>query len=296
MALASGEREPTRRTMDDAMTGQLPPEARGRREADAQLLALLDDLVLAEGRLKAAQALGVNYRTLVNVVESGRLSRRMRDALERRWLADREATTTQQWDELRALAQRIERAEQRQTALEQARRGDDAAEGELRAMARHLDVIEQALPTLTRRVARLERGQGPRTVAGSEVTAPEQSWAVDDPSRAGVVTDDPHPGEEASYGPGMPAVVEWRRLNQQREKGTKLDQVKTRERIMALEIAMIGEYELTLPPDTDRLHPSQREGYLRWRRRALADLQTERARRELRRWVRRVLTFGLWWR
>ncbi|MDE2767106.1 MAG: hypothetical protein OXI70_03335, partial [Chloroflexota bacterium] len=129
MALASGEREPTRRTMDDAMTGQLPPEARGRREADAQLLALLDDLVLAEGRLKAAQTLGVNYRTLVKVVESGRLSPRMRDALERRRLAEGEATAAQQWDEMRALAQRIERAEQRQTALEQARRGDDAAEG-----------------------------------------------------------------------------------------------------------------------------------------------------------------------
>jgi len=278
------------------MTGLSPTEARGRRAADAQLLALLDDLVLAEGRLKAAQALGVNYRTLVKVVASGRLSGRMRDALERRQLADREAKTSQQWDEMRALAQRIERAEQRQTAIEQARHRDDAAAGELRAAVRRVDAAAQALQTLTRRVARLERGQGSRTAAGSEVTAPEQSWAVDDPSRAGVVTDDPHPGEEASYGPGMPAVVEWRRLNQQREKGTKLDQVKTRERIMALEIALIGEYELTLPPDTDAIHPSEREGYLRWRRRALADLQTERARRELLRWVRRVLTLGLWWR
>ena len=278
------------------MTGLSPTEARGRRAADAQLLALLDDLVLAEGRLKAAQALGVNYRTLVKVVASGRLSGRMRDALERRQLADREAKTSQQWDEMRDLAQRIERAEQRQTAIEQARHRDDAAAGELRAAVRRVDAAAQALQTLTRRVARLERGQGSRTAAGSEVTAPEQSWAVDDPSRAGVVTDDPHPGEEASYGPGMPAVVEWRRLNQQREKGTKLDQVKTRERIMALEIALIGEYELTLPPDTDAIHPSEREGYLRWRRRALADLQTERARRELLRWVRRVLTLGLWWR
>ena len=278
------------------MTGQIPPEARDRREADAQLLALLDDLVLAEGRLKAAQALGVNYRTLVNVVESGRLSRRMRDALERRRLAERETTTAQQWDELRALAQRIERAEQKLMAMAHTPDADDGVELDVRAVARHADAVAQALQTLTRRVARLERGQSPRTVAGSEVTAPEPPWAVDDPSRAGVVTDDPHPGEEASYGPGMPAVVEWRRLNQQREKGTKLDQVKTRERIMALEIAMIGEYELTLPPDTYAIHPSERRGYLGWRRRALADLQTERARRELLRWVRRILTLGLWWR
>jgi len=282
--------------MDDAMTGQLPPEARGRREADAQLLALLDDLVHTEGRLKAAQALGVNYRTLVKVVESGRLSGRMRDALERQQLADREATAAQQWDEMRALAQRIERAEQRLTAMAHTPDADDGVELEVRAVVRRAHAVTQALQTLTRRVARLERGQSPRTASGAEATAPEPPWVVDDPSRLGVVTDDPRPGEEASYGRGMPAVVEWRALNQRREVGTKLDQVRTRERIMALEIAMIGEYELTLPPDTDRLHPSEREGYLRWRRRALADLQTERARRELLRWVRRVLTLGLWWR
>ena len=267
------------------MTGPSPTEARGRREADAQLLALLDDLVHAEGRLKAAQALGVNYRTLVRVVESGQLSRRMRDALERRQLADREATATQQRAEVRALAQRLAELEARVTAVEGERRSADDSAADRRAVA-----------APAHRVARPARGRGTRTAARAEATAQEQPWAVDDPSRIGVVTADPRPGEEVSYGRGMSAVVEWRRLNRRREVGTKLDQVKTRERIMALEIAMIGEYELTLPPDTDPLHPSLREGYLRWRRRALADLQTERARRELLRWVRRVLTLGLWWR
>ena len=252
-------------------------------EADSQLLALLDDLVRAEGRLQAAQALGVNYRTLVRVVESGRLSRRMRDALERRRLADRAATAIRQRDEGRAVARRIERIDARLTAVERERRGPDDGRGDRRA-----------LEALTRRVARLERDQGPPTAAEAHARGwrPPADGSVD----PGVVTTDPHPGEEASYGPGMPLVAEWRRLTRQREDGTKLDQVKTRERIMALEIALIEEYELTLPPDTDPLHPSQREGYLRWRRRALADLQTERARRELLRWMRRVLTLGLWWR
>ena len=94
-------------------------------EADSQLLALLDDLVRAEGRLKAAQALGVNYRTLVRAVESGRLSRRMRDALERRRLADGAATATRQRDEGRALARRIEGIDARLTAVERERRGPD---------------------------------------------------------------------------------------------------------------------------------------------------------------------------
>ncbi|MCY3735778.1 MAG: hypothetical protein OXG13_05220, partial [Gemmatimonadaceae bacterium] len=232
------------------MTGSPPTEARGRREADAQLLALLDDLVHAEGRLKAAQVLGVNYRTLVKVVESGQVSRRMRDALERRLLAEGEATATRQRDAMQALAQRVEGLDARVTAVERERRGDDAAAGELRAAVRRVDAAEHALQTLTRRMARLERGHGTATAAGAEATEQERLWAYDDPSRLGVVTPEPHPNEEVSYGPGMPAVAEWRRLNRQREEGTKLDQVKTRERIMALEIAMIGEYELTLPPDT----------------------------------------------
>ena len=88
-------------------------------------------------------------------------------------------------------------------------------------------------------MARLERGQGPPTAAEAHA----RGWrpTADGPVDPGVVTTDPHPGEEVSYGPGMPVVAEWRR-------------------------------------------------------RALADLQTERVRRELLRWVRRVLTLGLWWR
>ena len=276
------------------MNGPPPTEARGRSEADSQLLELLDDLVRAEGRLQAAQALGVNYRTLVRAVASGRLSRRMRDVLERRRLADRAATAIRQQDELRALAQRIEGIEARVAAVAREGRGPDDGGGERRALGRRLDAYLRAVEALTRRVARLERGQGPPTAAEAHA----RGWRppADGPFDPGVVTTDPHPGEEASYGPGMPLVAEWRRLNRQREDGTKLDQVKTRERIMALEIALIEEYELTLPPDTYAIHPSEREGYLRWRRRALADLQTERVRRELLRWVRRVLTLGLWWR
>ena len=266
---------------------------------ELRLMALLHDLV-RERKLKGAAAdLGVDPRTLAASLRRGTLSPLMRVTVERRLLAEGEAAATRQRDEMQALAQRVERLETQQTAMAQARRGDDAAADELRAAVRQADAAAQALQglqALTRRVARLERGHGTATAAGAEATAPEPPWAVDDPSRLGVVTADPRPGEEASYGRGLPAVVEWRRLNQRREEGTTLDQVKTRERIMALEIALIGEYALTLPPDTYPIHPSEREGYLRWRRRALADLQTERARRELRRWVRRVLTLGLWWR
>lgn len=62
---------------------QLPQEGDGSRSNghDLSLLELLDRLVEGRGRVGAAEALGVNYRTLVACIESRRLSRRMRTAL-----------------------------------------------------------------------------------------------------------------------------------------------------------------------------------------------------------------------
>ena len=63
---------------------------------------------------------------------------------------------------------------------------------------------------------------------------------------------------------------------------------------MELEIALIEDHDLTLPPATSPMHPSEKSSYLDWRRRALEDLRQERVRREVLSKVRRVLTFGLW--
>ena len=91
-------------------------------------------------------------------------------------------------------------------------------------------------------------------------------------------------------------MEEWRRLNKEREVGTKLTQAKTRERIMELEIAMLAEYKLTLPPGSSPLDDFTRGAELDWRERALENIQRERAQRALLRWVRRVCTLGLWWK
>ncbi len=78
----------------------------------------------------------------------------------------------------------------------------------------------------------------------------------------------------------------------QREVGGKLDRTRTRERIM--EIAMIDEEDLTLPPEDAPMHPSEKRVHLGWRMRTPDDLRKERARLELLGKVRRLLTFGLW--
>ena len=63
---------------------------------------------------------------------------------------------------------------------------------------------------------------------------------------------------------------------------------------MELEIELIEECELTLPPATSPMHPSERETHLGWRRRTLDDLRRERVRLDLLCRVRRVLTLGMW--
>ena len=63
---------------------------------------------------------------------------------------------------------------------------------------------------------------------------------------------------------------------------------------MELEIAMIDEQGLTLPPEDSPMHPSEKRVHLGWRMRTLDDLGKQRARLELLGKVRRLLTFGLW--
>ena len=57
---------------------------------------------------------------------------------------------------------------------------------------------------------------------------------------------------------------------------------------------MLEEHGLTLPPETEPLTGLWRSSQLDWRKRALRDLRRTRAKRVALRWVRRVLTLGLW--
>ena len=79
------------------------------------------------------------------------------------------------------------------------------------------------------------------------------------------------------------------------EVGTKLDQARTRRPIIELEIAMIDEQGLTLPPANSPMHQSEKSVHLGWRVRTLEALRKERGKLEFLGRVRRGLTFGLWW-
>ena len=110
-----------------------------------------------------------------------------------------------------------------------------------------------------------------------------------------LVTLEPEEGEELIYGEAMLAIVEWRETRQTLEQATcRLDRLDARKRMVELEIAIIADHELTLPP---AVYPWDRAGRRDavWRRKqSLEDLRVERNRALPWRWVRRVLTLGLW--
>ena len=97
------------------------------------------------------------------------------------------------------------------------------------------------------------------------------------------------------FGDAWPLIVEWRGLKDTHpNRGSSLSWLVTEERFLSVELALLQEHGMTLPPETYPLKGFDRNGQLTWRQTALYDTRRARAKRELLRWVRKVLTLGLW--
>ena len=257
--------------------------------SDGPLLDLLDALVEQRGKVAASKALGVNYRTMMNCYDSRHVSRRMRQALEEFRDAG-EASGTEVDDD--GAADEVEALRQRVAELEEEARG-------LRGL---VETQAGQLEELGRRVAAPEgKGRQPGDTDTDGVDGRQQDWWP--PSRghglpdAGVVTLEEQPDEEQAFGPAVPLVVEWRALRTGVEAlGSRVDRARATVRRWELEVAMLEDFRLTLPPETEPLNASRREDHVRWRKEALAEARQELAKAKRLHWLRRVLTLGLWWR
>ena len=110
-----------------------------------------------------------------------------------------------------------------------------------------------------------------------------------------VVTEEPDDDDEEVYGAAWPVIDEWRRLREGHpNSGSTLSWLAAEERLLTMELALLEEFGLTLPPETQPLRGFGRNGQINWRRAALYDTQRALARRRLLRSVHRVLTLGLW--
>ena len=103
--------------------------------------------------------------------------------------------------------------------------------------------------------------------------------------------------EAHAFSPAAELVAEWQRFRfGVAETRGRVEPAMAKERRWELEIAMISEFGLTLPPETEPLEESRRDDQLQRRQSALAKAHRERVRAERLRVVRRVLTLGMWWK
>jgi len=263
--------------------------------SDGALLELLDALVVTRGRVPASRALGVNYRTLANCCDTRQVSRRMRQAL----VAFRDAggVVSAQPDGVDGGNDTEERGDMLASRVEEL----ESENAELRDLLAERD---RELELLTGRLAMLEEaGQltddgvvvvvenGHDDVGAREWRPPRRGSRMPE---AGVVTLEEQRDEEHAFGPAAELVALWRQLvNSGGRSLSRVDRAQAAVRRWELEAEMLGEFHLTLPPDTHPLDHARRADQVRWRREALVEARRELGRAKRTRLLRRMLTLGL---
>ncbi len=281
-------------------SGQYPASSRSLDSLDEmRLVALLGDMIERQGKPGAAETLGVSVRTLGRFEESRRLTRTVAAALEAHLLKGGGSAADRQRRQAADVAGRVAALEKAlPEGLEALRQEGQSAVSEQ----------AKALGELERRVAALEAvggsaaagNGGAPTGGGAAKSQPAgQSAAaanpvVQRPRRVypDLVTAEAEPGEELVYGDAATAViVQWREARDAVGKPRDaLDRLNARQRWYELEIELIEQHELTLPPATRSWDWGDRRQEVRRRNEALDEIMVDRKMLRLR----RFLTFGLW--
>ena len=265
---------------------------------EVRLLGLLRDVVAEQGKVKAAETLGVSFRTLSRVEETGQLTPRLADALESHLVQGGGTAAAQQRRQVGELTDRVallegalleglaelrqeqgrawEQVEKRLTALETAGNGagSNAAGGGLAG---------SPAPGGTRSSA--ASPGNPASAGKPVVERPRRTYSD-------LVTAEAEPGEELVYGDEATAViVKWREARDAVPRTRDaLDRLNARERRFKLEVELIEQHELTLPPATYPWDWGDRRQEVRRRQEALDEVIVDRKMLRLR----RFLTLGLW--
>ena len=258
-----------------------------------RLMALLQELVRKRGPKGAARVLEIDPKTVAESVNTGQLSRRTRDSLER---ALQEGVGS-------AAAQQRERNEKLEGRVEALEKGHDELGKELR---RRVAAVEGTVSALG-----LDDGQGsgaghagaaPSPQGAGEAEAGASGQGEKPPTKPSMrreypdlATLEPAPDDEEIFGGAWPLIVKWRELlDAHPERGQGVDWLTTQERVLEVELALLEDHGMTLPPEKQPLRDFDRSGQITWRRTALSDTRRERRKAELMRKVWRVLTLRFW--
>ena len=257
-----------------------------------RLMSLLQELERDNGRKKTAEMLGVDRRTLDASLDEGVLTRRIRGALEKALQSGVGSAAAEQRDRNDRLADRLEDVEG--VVEEQGK--------EMRANNRASEDRDRAIrEEMAQGFRQMEREQAERRTAEDAGGGAKANGAGPQPRRRAtlrrefpdLVTLESADDDEDVFGEVWPLIVEWRELKAVHpDEGKSLSWLRTEERFLALELTLLEEHGLTLPPATFPLRGFDRNGQVNWRRTALSDTRRALRKRELL----HSLTFGVLWK
>ena len=258
---------------------------------EVRLTALLADVMDELGQVKAAQKLGVDRKTLWRCRNTGELTPRLADALERLLL-------TQDLSAAMRQGKRVDVLERRLAALEEELRGGfENVVGEAKTLR---EEHARSMRHVERRLVALEAGRDGTegAAAGGPEHEPSKGRYVPPREYPQLVTLEAEPDEERVYGDATPVIVEWRKAKAEfsdlLKTGTAWAQAEAKIRMLHLEIAIIEEHELTLPPASYPWNWESRRQQVRRREQSLGSAEVHRNRALRRLWLRRIFTCGIW--
>ena len=259
-----------------------------------RLMALLDELVRDKGPRRAAADLDVDHRTLTASLASGKLSRRMRSALNQALLSGSGSPAREQRKRDDDLAGRLEIVEGRVDEMgKELDEGLPTVQGEVQALRNEHG---QVLQRIDSRLAQVERGEcdgGSGGLTPSEPGKPATTRSLPRRDFPELATLEPAADDEDVFGDAWPLIQEWRELRKTHpDRGKGLDWLRVEERLMSVELALLDDHGLTLPPQSYPLRGLHRGDQTRWRRTALEDARRARRRLEMLRWPLWMLTGG----
>ena len=257
-----------------------------------RLMALLQELEREHGRKGAADLLGLDHRTLSASLDDGVLSRRVRGALEEALQEGIGSAADRQRERNDRLEKRLEALEGIVEELgKEVRVGHRAVEDAVRGLR------EETVRALRRLKGEMAQERANGSVPGAAVPGADQSMGRTTLRREfpDLVTREPAADDAEVFGGAWPLIAEWRELKDTHPiRGRGLSWLVSQERLLTVELALLEEHGMTLPPQTYPLRGLDRRGQTRWRWTALYDTRQARAREERLRWVKRVCSLGLW--
>ena len=259
-----------------------------------RLMSLLQEQVRDHGRKRAAEILGVDRRTLDNALDQGVLTRRIRGALERALQSGVGSAAAKQRDRNDKLEDRLGDLEGLvEEQGKEMREGRRAAEDEIRKLreeqAQGLRRIERALAGLN--AGSDSEGEAQGSASGGQT--PKTNLLRREYPK--LVTLDPADDDEDVFADAWELIQEWRKLKETHpNEGKDFDWLLAEERFLSMELVLLEEHSLTLPPARFPLRGFDRSGQVNWRRKALEDTRRKIRRRKVLAWARHVLTPWRW--